>query len=77
MFASQRLSKPHDVLGHRAQTLEDAAYYVRQHVIATDDCEGRCLVRQLREAIYDDEIALAEIQLGRWLNQRHRLHAVS
>ncbi len=76
MYASQPLSKPRNVLGHRVRTLEDAAYYVRQHVIETDDREGRLLVRQLREAVFEDEIAVAEMQLERWLARRRRLNVV-
>jgi hypothetical protein len=75
MFASLPLSKPRSIFGHRAETLEDAAYYVRQRVIKSDDVEGRRLVRQLRDAIFDDEIVIAEMQLERWLRRQRGVRA--
>src|SRR6478735_9021322 len=76
MYASQPLSKPRQIFGHRAETLEEAAYYVRQHVIETDDVEGRRIVRLLRDAVFEDEIALAEMQLETWLARQRRSHAL-
>ena len=75
MRASQRLSFPLDVFGHRVNTLEEAAYHLRQHVIS-DDCrdeaEGRQLVRKLRNADFADEIFDAEHQLRGWLRKQLR-----
>ena len=75
MRASQRLSFPLNVFGHRVNTLEEAAYHLRQHVISEhccDEAEGRRLVRKLRDASNADEKFDAEHELRCWLRKQFR-----
>jgi hypothetical protein len=70
MGSYQPLSKVTEVFGHPVETLEDAAYFVRQHIIEHFERDGARLVRELRSASSEDEIGAAEFHLAAWLSKR-------
>lgn len=69
MGSCRPLSQVTEVFGQTVETLEDAAYVVRQHVIAHFDRDGARLVRELRSASSEDEISAAEFHLAAWLSR--------
>ena len=76
MGSCKPLTQVTKVFGNPVDTLEDAAYLVRQQVIENFEWEGLHLVRELRSAASEEEAYEAERHLASWLS-RHEPGSVA
>lgn len=72
-MGSFRLRHPVRINGDNVNTLEDAAYAVRQLVIRNYDPDGRRIVGDLRNAASSEEAARAEASLQAWLTKKTQI----